>query len=161
MRTLNVQYKLRINKGMEQLLESRIHFFRRFHSDVVTRQFLANESRFLSLLEHRNRMDVIGLINTHLPRNIRLEIPPEFFDNVPVVPSSQQLESALQPFVTPPEGDCPICQEQYIPTDEVVRLRNCNHSFHRLCANTWYSRSVYCPICRNDIRTNLEQPNTN
>jgi hypothetical protein len=139
---------------MEQLLESRIHFFRRFHSDAETRQFLANEARFLSLIEHRDRMDVIGLINTHLPRNIRLEIPPEFFDNVPITPSTQQLENALQPFVIPPEGDCPICQEQYIPTDEVVRLRNCNHSFHRSCANVWYGRSVYCPICRNDIRAN-------
>lgn len=145
---------------MDQLLDSRIHFFRRFHSDAVTRQFLVNEARFLSLLEHRNRMDVIELINTHLPRNIRLEIPQEFFDNVPVAPSAEQLSAALQHIDTP-EGECPICREIYTETDDVVRLRNCNHSFHRLCANVWYARSVYCPICRNDIRTNLEQPNTN
>jgi hypothetical protein len=134
-------------------LESRIQFFRRFHSDAVTRQFLVNESRFLSLIEHRNRMDVIGLINAHIPRNIRLEIPPEFFDNVPVVPSAEQLRSSLEP-IDMPEGECPICRETYTETDEVVRLRNCNHSFHRLCANVWYGRSVYCPICRNDIRAN-------
>jgi hypothetical protein len=139
---------------MEQLLESRIHFFRRFHSDAITRQFLANESRFLSLIEHRDRMDVIGLINTHLPRNIRLEIPPEFFDNIPVVPSTDQLNVALQRIDTPTEGFCPICQEHYHSSDQVVRLRNCNHIFHRSCANDWYGRSVYCPICRNDIRAN-------
>lgn len=138
---------------MEQLLESRIQFFRRFHSDAVTRQFLLNESRFLSLIEHRNRMDVIGLINAHIPRNIRLEIPPEFFDNIPVVPSAEELRTALEP-IDMPEGECPICRETYTETDEVVRLRNCNHSFHRLCANVWYGRSVYCPICRNDIRAN-------
>jgi hypothetical protein len=136
---------------MDQLLNSRIHFFRRFHSDAVTRQFLVNEARFLSLIEHRDRMDVIGLINTHLPRNIRIDIPPDFFDTVPVVPSTEQLSSALQPIHTS-EGECPICREQYTETDEVVSLRNCNHSFHRLCANVWYGTSVYCPICRNDIR---------
>ena len=145
---------------MEQLLESRIHFFRRYHSDAVTRQFLVNEARFLSLLEHRNRMDVIGLINAHIPRNIRLEIPPEFFDNIPVIPSAEELRTRLRPDETP-VGSCPICQEAYNPTDEVVTLRNCNHTFHRLCANAWYSRSVFCPLCRNDIRTNLEQANTN
>jgi len=160
MRTLNVPYKLRINKEMEQLLESRIMFFRRFHSDAVTRQFLINESRLITLLEHRDRMNVINLINTHLP-NIRLDVPAEFFDNVPVAPSTEQLDAALQRIETPSEGQCPICQESYNSTDEIVRLRNCNHSFHRQCATLWYSRSVYCPICRNDIRTNLEQPNTN
>jgi hypothetical protein len=132
---------------MEQLLESRIHFFRRFRSDAVTRQFLANESRFLSLIEHRSRMDVIGLINTH----VRLEVPQEFFDAVPVVPSAELLSSSLEPVETP-EGECPICRETYTERDEVVGLRNCNHSFHRACANVWYGRSVYCPICRNDIR---------
>lgn len=138
---------------MEQLLESRTHFFRRFHSEAVTRQFLANEARFLAVVEHRERMDVIGLITTHIPRNVRLEIPPEFFENIPVVPSTEQLTSALEPIETP-QGECPICRETYTETDEVVGLRNCNHNFHRLCANVWYGRSVYCPICRNDIRAN-------
>jgi hypothetical protein len=154
MRTLNVQYNLRINKQMEQLLESRIAFFRRFHSDGVTRQFLANESRLISIIEHRERMDVINLIHNHLPRNIRIDIPPEFFDNVPIVPTSEQMNDGLQNIETPTEGSCPICQEQYVPSDSVVRLRNCNHSFHRTCADSWYGRSVYCPLCRNDIRGN-------
>jgi hypothetical protein len=137
---------------MEQLLESRIYFFRRYHSDSVTRQFLLNEARFLSLIEHRDRMDVIGLINTHMSRNIRLEIPQEFFDSIPVVPSTEQLNAAFQRIDAPSEGQCPICQESYNSTDEVVRLRNCNHIYHRSCANIWYGRSVFCPICRNDIR---------
>lgn len=151
MRSLNVLHLPRINKGMNQLIESRTHFFRRFHSEAATRHFLTNEARFLALIEHRNRMDVIGLISTHIPANIRLDIPSEFFDAVDVAPSSEQLNAALE-HVDVPEGECPICRETFSDTHAVVRLRNCNHCFHRECANIWYRRSVYCPICRNDIR---------
>ena len=32
------------------------------------------------------------------------------------------------------------------------RLLNCGHEFHRPCIDQWFSQSVLCPICRNDIR---------
>jgi len=141
---------------MDQILESRILFFRRYHSDQIIRQFLSNESRMLSIIEHRDRMNVIDLIHAHIPRNIRLDIPAEFFESVSVVPSTEQLNASLLD-VENPEGTCIICQETYASNDRVVRLRNCNHTFHRLCATAWYNRSVYCPICRNDIRNDLNE----
>jgi hypothetical protein len=141
---------------MDQILQTRILFLRRYHSEPIIRQFLDNESRMLSIIEHQNRMNVIDRIHAHIPRNITLDIPLDFFDNIAVVPSADQLNASLLN-VQHPEGTCTICQEHYASTDQVVSLRNCNHTFHRLCATAWYNRSVYCPICRNDIRNDLNE----
>ncbi|KAL1514773.1 hypothetical protein AB1Y20_003859 [Prymnesium parvum] len=44
-------------------------------------------------------------------------------------------------------GDCPVCQDVLIPTDE-VRVLPCRHVFHGTCIDPWFQRSALCPICR-------------
>jgi hypothetical protein len=138
---------------LEYLVEARAYFFRRWHSDQSYHIFLTNESRLLDLYE-RSQMQT-ALINL-------MAIPPgrsTFLDPVSVAPTQAQMSDGLIP-VTQSTGSCAICQDGYTAGGEAVRLRNCGHTFHRMCANTWYTRSVYCPLCRNDIRV-TSQPNTN
>ena len=130
------------------MLRSRADFFRRYRTDRNIASFLSNESRLISLINAEQ--------STNILRNISISLSPAlggFFEPVTVAPTAAHITAA---FTTPsprPDGSCPICQENFDDTSPLIRLRNCNHCFHSDCAHTWYRMSVYCPVCRNDIRT--------
>ena len=48
---------------------------------------------------------------------------------------------------------CPITQFDFMESDTIVRLRGCGHCFLHEPLNIWFLRSVYCPVCRYDIRS--------
>jgi hypothetical protein len=52
---------------------------------------------------------------------------------------------------------CTVCQDSIINSDIVRRIRACNHSYHLICIDQWFRRSVFCPSCRHDVR-NLSTP---
>ncbi len=135
-----------MSDNLNLLLQSRADFFRRYRSERNMSLFLSNETRLISLVSSSQSIDAL--------RNIGISLTSAtFLDPVLVAPSQQQLDHA---FLTPnprPDGSCPICQENFDDTAPLVRLRHCNHCFHRDCARTWYRMSVYCPMCRHDIRT--------
>ena len=33
-----------------------------------------------------------------------------------------------------------------------TRITHCGHVFHNNCIAEWFTRSVFCPMCRHDIR---------
>lgn len=42
--------------------------------------------------------------------------------------------------------ECPIC---YVSLNNGETCKtNCNHTFHKSCLRTWYSRNTSCPMCR-------------
>jgi hypothetical protein len=127
---------------MQSILESRLLFFRRYRSDAAQVLFLQNEAHLIDILDRT-------LITNAITRFMTV---PAWSDPVLVTPTTEQMNAAFGDPVPRPEGACSICQEQF-GSDSLVRLRNCQHTFHRGCANTWYTRSVYCPLCRNDIRS--------
>ena len=56
------------------------------------------------------------------------------------------------------DGDCEANSEQEMCSiclmeldDGRFALRNCDHSFHHECLKSWISRSLTCPICRENI----------
>ena len=111
--------------------------------------FLQNESRLISLISTER--------NASLLRNISISLSTptltSFLDPIFVGASEEQQTEAFEALTTLPEGTCSICQEGFVQGGNNVRLRNCSHCFHRDCAQSWYRMSVYCPLCRNDIRT--------
>lgn len=46
--------------------------------------------------------------------------------------------------------DCMICMEN-IEKNELCKKLGCNHTFHSGCINSWLSRNLECPLCRNVI----------
>ncbi|TEB21502.1 hypothetical protein FA13DRAFT_101975 [Coprinellus micaceus] len=51
------------------------------------------------------------------------------------------------------EGDkrCPICLDDYTPSDEVMKLKNCSHWLHEGCLDQWLKGANTCPVCRNQV----------
>jgi hypothetical protein len=56
---------------------------------------------------------------------------------------------------------CSVCQDSIIATDSCRRLNSCQHIFHRTCIDEWFERSVYCPVCRHDVRNTMISTNNN
>lgn len=143
--------------GMEYVLHNlvgtRYQFFRRWHHENSVAHYLRNESRMLELIDYFTLRGAMQRLNLNATVQIPLNVPPNaFMDPVVVAPTPAQMEAAFQVPDQPPEGACPICQEAYTPNSVVVRLRGCQHCFHRQCATAWYTMSVRCPLCRHDIR---------
>ena len=55
---------------------------------------------------------------------------------------------------------CPICLCEF-EEKEYVSVTNCypkNHLFHANCLSEWLMRGNYCPMCNNNLVTNLVEP---
>jgi len=84
----------------------------------------------------------------------------EDFNNLtPVVvrPSASQIERVSETIplsIANSSNDnmCPITQREFIESDIIIRLRGCGHCFLQQAINSWFTRSVLCPVCRYDIR---------
>jgi len=74
------------------------------------------------------------------------------FEDVPVLPTQQQINENTTRQHLSEESMCSICQDA-MPINQMVRSLNfCGHSFHISCIDQWFSQNVHCPICRHDIR---------
>jgi hypothetical protein len=74
-------------------------------------------------------------------------------EDVIVAPSTEQIRLATTVSNTPMDDNCAICQEEVMPDAEIRTINQCNHAFHKGCIDQWFDRSVFCPICRIDIRS--------
>jgi hypothetical protein len=86
--------------------------------------------------------------------NIMNPIPLAPMENVIVFPTNDQIASASRTFSTESQLEecCAICQEDIESSVEVRQIRQCTHVFHKDCVDQWFEQSVFCPICRLDIR---------
>lgn len=137
----------------------------------------ADEAYFRMVMRQMDREQVPGLIRNYMrmretmfalleslsqppepptpPVQMTFQIPAGWGDPVPVVATPAQIQQSLVRLAaSDPPQVCAICQDSI--TTEGVQLRNCGHNFHRSCVLTWFSTSVRCPVCRNDIRETEE-----
>ena len=47
--------------------------------------------------------------------------------------------------------ECSICLEEIEENDDIKKLMNCNHVFHKSCIDTWSNNNNTCPLCRKHI----------
>lgn len=73
-----------------------------------------------------------------------------FFDPVPIVPTSAQVQAATDQHVDVHDQTCAICQET---VECATRIRQCGHCFHSQCISQWFTMNPRCPVCRYDIRS--------
>ena len=43
---------------------------------------------------------------------------------------------------------CPITQDAFLPTDSVIMINSCRHTFKRNSLLRWLNRQQTCPCCR-------------
>ena len=73
-----------------------------------------------------------------------------------IVHASQELidsGSNLRTLLMDLDESCSICQDRMRQGENIRRLNACQHEFHGACVDNWFlQRSVFCPVCRHDIR---------
>ena len=73
-----------------------------------------------------------------------------------IVAPSQEVLAANTELITgstlPSNTVCSVCQDSILAADACRRLTVCQHAYHRTCIDQWFTRSVFCPSCRHDIR---------
>ena len=81
-------------------------------------------------------------------------LPASFLEPVIVRPTIAQIDAASEVLTlsAPLEGNCAVCQDTLETGNEIRRLTACTHAFHQECIDTWFERSVQCPVCRHDVR---------
>lgn len=88
-----------------------------------------------------------------------------FLTPVPVRPTQRQIDDSTRTCVYSDiqntintSNSCSICQAEFQDIDLVMQIRRCGHIFHREELMSWFQTgglgngSVYCPMCRADIR---------
>ena len=75
-------------------------------------------------------------------------------------PTNTQIETGTQRFqyIGNDNISCAVCQDSIVQNEIVRRLNACQHIFHEACLTTWFQRRPTCPLCRNDIRSDVMGP---
>jgi hypothetical protein len=107
--------------------------------------------------------------NPRTDQSLAHQIISRFFTPVPVRPTQEQISTSTRTGVysdiqNPINTSCSICQSEFQHIDNVIQIRSCGHIFHREELVSWFQTgglgngSVYCPMCRVDIREPLPLP---
>lgn len=91
------------------------------------------------------------------PRNDVRNLFSNFFTNVPVVPTAQQIAQATRivqygTINNPLNEACPISLERFRNEDLITQINHCGHLFDSEEVIEWFQNNVRCPVCRYDIR---------
>lgn len=129
---------------------------------LQTLRFLPDERATLVTSQQRNSAAIITLLRSYLLTRgseatftipIRFPVPvgpSSWTDPVIVRPTAEQITAATSVAGILNDDNCAICQE--IMDGPVTRINHCSHMFHPNCISEWFTRSVFCPNCRHDIR---------
>lgn len=72
-------------------------------------------------------------------------------------PTTRQINNIVSTFEktrTPTEIVCCVCLENRIDTNDTTKLwykLPCSHEIHVECLDTWFKRTLSCPVCRNNF----------
>jgi hypothetical protein len=68
-------------------------------------------------------------------------------------------ENMIQELTIDHKNTCAICLGDYEIEELLLVFPKCRHSFHKDCILLWLTRSGVCPVCRSDVRAQLEVGN--
>ena len=121
-----------------------------YRSSLASR-YMMNESRIMEIISqiYTNNLNRRTVAQTLITLSFPETMPPGFMDAVAVIPTQNQIQESLEncPSTT---SSCAVCQDAI--SSSACSIRQCGHVFHRSCIESWLSVSVYCPVCRYDIR---------
>jgi hypothetical protein len=119
--------------------------------EEISQTEFATANLLLGLLGGGNSFNTIPRLSTRI-----IQAPQDrwasFRQPVVVRPSNEVLQQNTEIINSVTGQNCSICQDSIITTDSCRRLNACHHVFHRTCIDEWFERSVFCPVCRHDVR---------
>ena len=81
---------------------------------------------------------------------------------VPAPLETLRKNSEIKNFIEESESlNCSICQDSINNNDIIRCIKLCNHKFHINCIDKWFEKNTKCPICRIDIRDQVDVINSN
>ena len=125
---------------------------------LQTLRFLPSNRESLLASQQRNASATLALLRLYMTSNtetatftIPITVPTGWNDPVVVRPTAAQITRATATTSVPPiDTNCSICQDSLLESG--TRISHCGHVFHNNCIAEWFTRSVFCPMCRHDIR---------
>lgn len=126
------------------------------HADRNPENFSAAAKLMESILDYRLNMRRLDLVNMRadptLNTNTRIfsRSPAPTFHRTSIVDASMNsiVETVIYDNTTFSESRCPISLDDFIPGEEVYRLRTCGHYFKKEPLCEWLMRRRHCPVCR-------------
>lgn len=111
-----------------------------------------NISRLLALMElheenilNQGRVEIdVQLINFLAPRNSSTSFD---ISNVAHLITSGTYNTLINPINT----TCPITHDLFLPSDNVIMINACRHTFKRNSLIRWLNRHQTCPCCRTTL----------
>lgn len=87
------------------------------------------------------------------------------YSNAIVRPTNRQVLDGTRNMIfsqiqEPLNTRCPISLEPFDANNEVTQILGCGHVFNPTNLLSWFERNVRCPVCRFDIREQLERNTT-
>lgn len=123
--------------------------------------------------EATGRLYINGIpyrLDYYIPRNIpRTNIGEtlwnnfeNLYSNTIVRPTNRQILDGTRNVIfsqiqEPLNARCPISLEPFDTNNEVTQILGCGHIFHSVNLSSWFERNVRCPVCRFDIRNEVER----
>ncbi|GAI09644.1 unnamed protein product, partial [marine sediment metagenome] len=101
-----------------------------------------------------------GLLRLDIPRFLHLNntnLPLSNLSPITVRPTASQVARATEQIrfsdvINPTNNQCPITRDDFSDSDNILRIRHCDHLFNQAALTRWFNSHVRCPLCRYDIR---------
>ena len=141
---------------LERTFYGTTRFFDMASRGHIVSAHLRNTNSMLGLLrQYMTQPNRVTNMVLSIPIGLDRDLSGNFFDPVPVVPTQAQIVNATERHVNIPDTNCAICQDSVTCA---TRIRTCGHCFHDQCIQQWFTMNARCPVCRHDIRDNLQTP---
>jgi hypothetical protein len=123
-----------------------------------------NPVSLLSAFEFTDDDDINGFsesiltnVLTQFLRPSSLLNPTSNLEPVIVRPTQTQIDESTELITnsTNLTDACAICQDDFPSGSQIRKIKYCGHQFHKNCIDQWFQRNVKCPVCRHDIRQEI------
>ena len=87
-----------------------------------------------------------------------------FWNTIPIYPTEEEIINAIE-IVEYSESingqNCPITMENFNENSRITKITLCGHIFNENALRRWFRNHTTCPICRIDIRDNVNTVTNN
>lgn len=142
---------------IKQLLLQRLLTLHKYEDKhIISKEILSEGNRLLFAAARTLLAKIPGLDIQEIIEAINLQLENKIWEQrkqPAAAPSTQPAPSTQQKTSAEPANEmpCPICLEEMRPQQDIVRVEDCGHIFHRSCLLDWMKRQNTCPACRKAI----------